>query len=57
MKNGNQVTWIEMFAFGKRILQKSIRTDQDSIGIDMNNLEKSIYENVEGIQIITNTVN
>ena len=53
MKNGNQVTWIEMFIFNKKIVQKRLQTTGTSIN-NADNFEEKSYENIEGIKITSN---
>ncbi len=54
MKNGNQVTWIEMFIFNKKIVQKRLQTTGTSINNNADNFEEKSYENIEGIKITSN---
>ena len=54
MKNGNQVTWIEMFIFNKKIVQKRVQTTGTSINNNADNFEEKSYENIEGIKITSN---
>ena len=54
MKNGNQVTWIEMFIFDKKIVQKRLQTTGTSINNNADNFEEKSYENIEGIKITSN---
>lgn len=54
MKNGKQVTWIEMFIFDKKIVQKRLQTPTTSINNNTDNFEEKSYENIEGIKITSN---
>lgn len=54
MKNGKQVTWIEMFIFDKKIVQKRLQTTGTSINNNADNFEEKSYENIEGIKITSN---